>query len=142
MDFLLIRTPELLPSSEVTKTDMSPSPSSRTGLILLLVGAVAGLVIALHAYFAPLTGVTSSVGALAVIVVCALLAGLALLLGSATSRRSRIGLRVLIAITLLSICFAALLLHQWGICVAMGVGAVGLIVELVRPAAVHHAACS
>lgn len=119
---------------------MSPSPSSRPGVILLLVGAIAGWLLALYAYFAPLTGVTNSPGALAVIFFCALLAVMALLLGGANSRTTRIVLRVLIAITLSSLCVAALLLHQWWICVAMGVGAVGLIVELARPAAVHHAA--
>lgn len=110
--------------------------------MLLLVGAVAGFLLALYAYFAPLTGVTSSLGALAVIVVCAVLAVLSFMLGVAHSHSPRIVLRVIIAITVLSTCFAALLLHQWWICAAMAVAAVGLIVDLVRPAAGQQAAYS
>lgn len=115
---------------------------SRAGLMLLLAGAVAGFVLALYAYFAPLTGVTGTLGALAVIVACAVLAVMALALGRADTCGARVTLRVLIVIVLLATCFAALLLHRWWICVAMGLGLIGVIIELFRPAGVHRTARS
>lgn len=101
-------------------------------LILLLASAVAGLLLALYAYFAPLTGVTGTLGALAVIVACAVLAAMSLALGAVEHHAARITLRVLTVLLLLATCFAALLLHRWGICVAMGVGLVGLVIEMLR----------
>lgn len=111
-------------------------------MIVLLVSAVIGLAIALYAYFVPLTGVTGSLGALGAIVFCALLIVMALILGVATARAARIVLRVLIVLALVGTCFAALLLHQWWISVAMGVGLVGLIIDLIRPAGANRAAYS
>ena len=110
------------------------------GLILLLASAAAGLLLALYAYFAPLTGVTGTVGALAVIVSCAALAAMALALGAVGKHAARITLRVLIGLLLLATCFAALLLHRWGICVAMGVGFVGLVIEMLRSAGTQRGA--
>lgn len=109
-------------------------------LTLLLASAVAGLLLALYAYFAPLTGVTGTVGALAVIVACAVLAAMALALGAVENHATRITLRVLSGLLLLTTCFAALLLHRWGICVAMGVGLVGLVMEVFHSAGTQHGA--
>ncbi|MGN6384039.1 MAG: hypothetical protein ACTHMK_15660 [Dyella sp.] len=119
---------------------MTSLRSFPTGLILLLASAVAGFFLALYAYFAPLTGVTGTVGALAVIVSCAVLAAMALALGAVGKHAARITLRVSIGLLLLATCFAALLLHRWGICVAMGAGLVGLVMEVLRSAGTRHGA--
>lgn len=103
-------------------------------MTLLVAAAATGFIIALHAYFAPLTGVTGSLGALVVIVVCAVLAAGAFVLETATARSTRIVLRVLILLAIVGTGFASLLLHQWWICAAMCLGIAGLILELVRPA--------
>jgi len=116
---------------------MLPSNSSRVGAIVLLIASLAGLAIALYAYFTPLTGVTGTLGALIAIVACLILAVLALLLTSVKSRGASIALRVLILLGLIGTFFAGLLLHQWWICVAMVVGLIGLILDMVRPS--HHA---
>ena len=99
-----------------------------------------GLALALYAYFTPLTGVTGTLGALAVIVACAVLAVMAFSLGVVGNHASRITLRLSIVLLLLAICFAALLLHRWWICVAMGVGLVGLIINVVRSVRANRAA--
>lgn len=77
-----------------------------------------------------------------VIVACAALAVMALILGAASARAVRIVLRVLIVLVLAGTCFAALLLQQWWICVAMGLGIAGVILDLVRPASMKRAAYS
>lgn len=115
---------------------------SQAGPLLLLAAAVAGFALALHAYFTPLTGVTGTPGALAVIVACMALAVMALVLGGAGTRTARITLRVLVVIVLVATCVAALLLHQWWICVAMGLGLAGVVIGLIRPDGVHGAAQS
>ncbi|MDQ7731420.1 hypothetical protein QT231_01845 [Halomonas sp. SpR1] len=116
---------------------MSLSPSSRSGAFVLLIASLVGLAIALYAYFTPLTGVTGTLGALVPIVSCLALAVMALLLVKAKTRGATIALRALILIGLAGTFFAAMLLHQWWICVAMVVGLIGLILDLFRPA--HHA---
>ena len=119
---------------------MTPFRSSTASRILLFVSAVAGLLLALHAYFAPLTGVTGTLGALAVIVACAVLAAMALALRAVETHPARVALRVSIALLLLATCFAALLLHRWGICVAMVVGLVGLVIGMARSAGTNRGA--
>lgn len=114
--------------------------SSQTGVILLLASTIAGLALALYAYLTPLTGVTATPGALAVIVACVGLAVMAIALGVVENHAPRITLRVLIVLLLLATCFAALLLHRWWICVAMGVGLVGLVIDVVRSVDAHRAA--
>ena len=119
---------------------MTPFRSSPAGVILLLASAVVALALALYAYFTPLTGVTGTLGALAVSVACAVLAVMAFSLGVVGNHASRITLRLSIVLLLLAICFAALLLHRWWICVAMGVGLVGLIINVVRSVRANRAA--
>lgn len=119
---------------------MAPLRSVPPGVIVLLASAIAGLALALYAYFTPLTGVTGTLGALAVIVACAVLAVLALAQRVSLKHGARVTLRVAIVLLLLATCFAALLLHRWWICVAMGVGLAGVVVETVRPAGTSHTA--
>lgn len=116
---------------------MLPSNSSRVGAIIVLIVSLAGLAIALYAYFTPLTGVTGTLGALIAIVACLALAVLALLLAVVKGRGASIALRVLTLIGLAGTFFAAMLLHQWWVCVAMVIGLIGLILDMVRPS--HHA---
>ncbi|WP_227369447.1 hypothetical protein [Halomonas sp. M20] len=111
---------------------MPQSRSSKVGAILLFVASLAGLGVALYAYFAPLTGVTGSIGALVVILACIALAVMALMLAAAKGRGALIALRILILVGLVGTCFAGLLLHQWWIGVAMAVGLLGLILDMVR----------
>ncbi|WP_085917940.1 hypothetical protein [Halomonas sp. CSM-2] len=113
---------------------MSSSLSSKSGAIVLLIASLAGLAVALYAYFTPLTGVTGTLGALVAIVACIALAILALLLAAARGRGASVILRVLILIGLGGTFFAAMLLHQWWIGVAMVVGLIGLVLDLFRPA--------
>lgn len=108
--------------------------SNRLGSIVLLIAALAGLAVALYAYFTPLTGITGTLGALVPIVSCLALAVMALLLVKARTRGASITLRVLILLGLAGTFFAAMLLHQWWIGIAMVLGLIGLIVDMVRPA--------
>jgi len=111
---------------------MSQPHSSRAGAILLLLASLAGLAIALYADSTPLTGVTGTLGARLTAVACGVLAILALGLAALRGRAPRILLRVLILLGLAGTAFAGLLLHQVGIAVAMGIGLVGLIVDMLR----------
>ncbi|WP_106476846.1 hypothetical protein [Phytohalomonas tamaricis] len=115
---------------------MSQYRSQALGAIVLCAASLVGLAIALYAYFTPLTGVTGTLGALAIILVSILLAVLALVLPALKGRGARNALRILILLELAGACFAGLLLHQWWFCVAMVVGLVGLIIDMMRP---HHA---
>ena len=119
---------------------MTSFRSSPAGVILLLASVVAGLALALYAYFTPLTGVTGTLGALAVIVACAVLAVMAVAHRVVGNRAASLTLRVLIVLVLLATCFAALLLHRWWIGVAMGVGLVGLVIDVVRSAGADRTA--
>ncbi|CAO1662385.1 hypothetical protein [Vreelandella indica] len=116
---------------------MSTLRPTRLGAIVLLIASLAGLAIALYAYFVPLTGVTGTLGALVAILACLALGVLALLLAAVKHKKAAILLRVLILLGLLGTFFAGMLLHQWWICAAMGVGFIGLILDMVRPS--HHA---
>jgi len=119
---------------------MAPLRSFPTGAFVLLASAVAGLALALYAYFTPLTGVTGTLGALAVSAACTVLAVLALAQRVAVKHTARATLRVATVVLLLAICFAALLLHRWWICVAMGVGLLCLVVDMIRPAGASRTA--
>ena len=115
---------------------MSTLRSSRLGAIVLLIASLTGLVIALYAYFTPLTGVTGTLGALIAIVACLTLVVMALLLASVKKCGAYIALRVLILPGLAGTFMVGLLLHQWWIGVAMVIGLIGLILDMVRPS--HH----
>ncbi|WP_110687894.1 hypothetical protein [Salinicola aestuarinus] len=116
--------------------------SSRLGAIVLFVASLVGFAIALYAYLTPLTGVNGSLGALVVTLACLLLALLALLLVAAKGRGGRVVCRVVILLGLAGTGFAALLLHQWWITVAMVVGLIGLIIDMNRPTPSHRPAHS
>lgn len=100
---------------------------------MLLLAAVVGFVLALYAYFTPLTGVTGTLGALVVIIANVILAALALILRASSGRGARIFWSIITLLGLIGIGFAALLLHQWWITVAMVVGLVGLIASVGCP---------
>ncbi|MGC3872218.1 hypothetical protein ACPF7Z_02975 [Halomonas sp. GXIMD04776] len=120
-----------------------PQPRlSKVGAILLFIASLAGLAVALYAYFTPLTGVTGSIGALVVILACVALAVMALILTAAKGHGALIALRFLIFIGLVGTCFAGLLLHQWWIGVAMAIGLLGLVLDMVRHASANRLAHS
>lgn len=112
---------------------MSPLHVSRLGATVLLIASLAGLGIALYAYFTPLTGVTGTLGALIAIVACIVLAVMALPLATAKGRGTSIALRVIILVGLAGTFFVGILLHQWWISAAMAVGLIGLILDMVSP---------
>lgn len=119
---------------------MSPSISSRWGAIVLLMSSLVGLAVALYAYYTPLTGVTGTLGALVTILACIALAIMALVLAALKRRGARIALYVLILLGLVGTFFAGLLLHLWWIGVAMVVGLVGLVLDMLRPTHAKHPA--
>lgn len=112
---------------------MSQPRSSRWGILLLLLAAVVGFVLALYAYFTPLTGVTGTLGALVVIAANVIVAVLALILRASNGRGARIFWGIVTLLGLVGTGFAALLLHQWWITAAMVVGLVGLIASIGCP---------
>ncbi|WP_346798973.1 hypothetical protein R5M92_07225 [Halomonas sp. Bachu 37] len=118
---------------------MSRPHSSGPGAIVLLLASLAGLAVALYAYFTPLTGVTGSFGAFVAILACIVLALLAFVLAAVRGRGARMALRVVILLGLVGTFFVGLLLHQWWIGVAMVVGLVGLILDMLMPHATHPA---
>ncbi|WP_342594062.1 hypothetical protein AAGT95_13170 [Salinicola lusitanus] len=113
---------------------MSQSGSFRPGIIVMLLGSLAGLAVALYAYFTPLTGVNGSLGALVVILSTIALAILTLVLAPLSHRSGRVALRVLILLDLVGTGFAGLLLHQWWLTAAMVVGLIGLLLEMASSA--------
>ncbi len=108
--------------------------SYRFGAILLFAAALASLVLAVYAYVTPLTGVNGTAGALLMIVASLLLSIVALGLPAISRRGWRNVLRVLIVVGLIGTCFAGLLLHRWWIGVAMGIGLIGIVIDMTRPA--------
>ena len=106
----------------------------RWSAALLLLAALAGAIIALYAWFTPLTGVTGSLGAIATAIACALLAVVGWLLHKSATRAARSTWGIITLLLLLAISFAAALLHQPAIIVAMVVGLIGLIARLRAPA--------
>lgn len=119
---------------------MPQEKSSRLGVIVLFISAAAGFLLALYAYLAPLTGVTGSLGALLAIVVSVVIAIMAVILAVMSGGVGRIIWRILIVIALAGNAFAGALLHEWWLCIAMGVGLIGLIINIVNSARVQGAA--
>lgn len=121
---------------------MLQNRSQGLGAIVLCAASLVGLAIVLYAYFTPLTGVTGTLGALIVILVSIALAVMALGLLALKPGGARNALRILILLTLVGVCIAGLLLHQWWFCVAMVVGLVGLILDMVLARRTHRPAHS
>ncbi|MFG6666829.1 hypothetical protein ACGK9R_06940 [Halomonas sp. HNIBRBA4712] len=113
---------------------MSSLKRRRLGAGVLLLSALAGLFIALYAYFTPLTGVTGTLGALVAILACLVLAAAALGLFKLSPGAGLNVLRGLILLGLAGTFFAALLLHQWLLCAAMVIGLIGWIIDFASPA--------
>ena len=98
--------------------------------------AVSGLIaaaVAAYAYLAPLTGVNGTAGPLLVILAGGILIMGGLLLPMAVGRGLRVTLRILIVLALSGTAIAGLLLHQNLIAVAMIIGLVGVLVDIIRP---------
>lgn len=112
---------------------MLHSQSTRWGFILLLLAALVGFALALYAWWAPLTGVTGTIGASGVAIANVGLALLAFILRACSGRSLRIFWAIIILLVLVGIGFAALLLHQWVITAAMAIGLVGLIALISNP---------
>ena len=108
---------------------MSIPSSARPGVIVLFIGTLVGLVAALYGYFAPLTGVNGTLGALLAIVVSVVLLLLRLALARSSSKGARIAWRVVILIGLAGNMFAGVLLHEWWLCLGMLAGVVGLAID-------------
>ncbi|WP_312081413.1 hypothetical protein [Pantoea septica] len=113
---------------------MLHSQPSRAGTLLLLLAAAIGFALALYAWLTPLTGVTGTIGALGVAIASVVLALLTLILRASSGRGARIFWGIVTLIVLVGIGFAALLLHQGIITVAMVLGLAGLILLGRRPA--------
>ncbi|MGO2147652.1 hypothetical protein [Halomonas sp.] len=109
---------------------MSRLQRRRTGAGVLLLAALAGVLISAYAYITPLTGVTGTLGALVAILACALLTVAAIALFKLNASVGLIALRTLIIIGLAGTFFAAMLLHQWWLGVAMVIGLIGLMVDI------------
>ncbi|MFS2027365.1 pyrroloquinoline quinone-dependent dehydrogenase [Massilia sp. CT11-137] len=95
----------------------------------LTIAALAGLGVALFNYFAPMTGVTGTIGALAVVVSTLLLALLGFVLARRRTGRSRL-VRVLALLMALGTLAAAWLLHEFLLVAAMAVALLALAVDL------------
>ena len=117
---------------------MSSMRSSNPGAMVVLVASAVGIAIALYAYLTPLTGVTGTLGALVVIVTCAVLVALGLGLALCHGRALHNLLRVVIVAFIVGTAFAALLLHLWWLAVAMAVALVGWMIDLFRPTPAHR----
>ncbi|WP_252107461.1 MULTISPECIES: hypothetical protein [unclassified Halomonas] len=116
---------------------MSSLKRRRLGAGVLLLSALVGMGIALYAYVTPLTGVTGTLGALVAILACVILTAAALGLFKLSPGAGLNVLRGLILLGLAGTFFAALLLHQWLLCVAMVVGLIGWIIDIATPAPSH-----
>ncbi len=104
---------------------------------LLLVASAVGCALAVFAYVTPLTGVNGSLGALIVIGACVALAIGAFGLAFVEHGVWHILLWVLLLFGLIGTAVAGLFLHRWWIAVALGVGLIGLVIDLTlfrRPA--------
>ena len=115
---------------------MSKPSSARPGVIVLFIGGIIALVAALYGYFAPLTGVNGTLGALLTIIVSGALVLLGLAMARAASRGARVAWRLVILVALVGNAFAGALLHEWWLCLGMLVGVVGLVVDCFGPAGV------
>lgn len=113
---------------------MRTSIANRTGATILFAASLAALLLAFYAYFTPLTGVEGSLGALIVIIACVVLAVAAVVLPALHIRGWRNLLRGLVLLGLVGTAFAGALLHRWFIPVAMAVGLIGLILDMMHRA--------
>lgn len=102
----------------------------RTGAWMLLIAALAGALISCYAYITPLTGVTGTLGALVAILACIALIVAALALFKLKRSGWLIMFRALTVIGLAGTFFAAMLLHQWWLGVAMVIGLIGLLIDI------------
>ncbi|REC95089.1 hypothetical protein [Kushneria indalinina] len=117
---------------------MSSVRSSNPVAMVMLVASAIGIAIALHAYLTPLTGVTGTLGALIVIVTCAVLVVLALGLVLCRGRVLHNLLRIVTVAVIVGTAFAALLLHLWWLAIAMAVALVGWMIDIFRAAPAHR----
>ena len=108
---------------------MSKPSAARPGVIVLFIGTIMSLVAALYGYFAPLTGVNATLGALLTIVVSVVLIVFGLALARAGSRGARVAWRCVILVGLVGNAFAGALLHEWWLCLGMLIGVVGLVID-------------
>ena len=108
---------------------MSKPSAARPGVIVLFIGTIMSLVAALYGYFAPLTGVNATLGALLTIVISVVLIVFGLALARAGSRGARVAWRCVILVGLVGNAFAGALLHEWWLCLGMLMGAVGLVID-------------
>ena len=108
---------------------MSKPSAARPGVLVLFIGTLMSLVAALYGYFAPLTGVNGTLGALLTIVVSVLLVVFGLALARAGSRGGGVAWRCVIFVALAGNAFAGALLHEWWLCLGMLVGVVGLVID-------------
>jgi hypothetical protein len=109
-------------------------PLRSAGAALLLLGALAGVLAGLYAYFTPLTGVTGTLGARWAIVAAAAIALMAVPLARLGPGAGRIAWRIALLILLVGNGLAGALLHEWGLLGAMAAGLAGLALETLRPA--------
>ncbi|WP_299257640.1 hypothetical protein [uncultured Kushneria sp.] len=117
---------------------MSSMRSSNPGAMVVLIASAVGIAIALYAYLTPLTGVNGTLGALVVIVTCAILVALGLGLALCHGRGLHNLLRVVVFAFIVGTAFAALLLHLWWLAIAMAVALVGLMIDIFRPSPAHR----
>ena len=109
-----------------------------SGSILLLLAAIIAFVVALYAWWTPLTGVNGTIGALGVVIASVVLAILTFMLRAASRRGARVFLIIVTLVVLAGIAFAAALLHQYIITAVMVVGLIGLIMLSSHSARYNH----
>ena len=99
--------------------------------VTLTIAALTGFGAALFNYFAPMTGVTGTIGALAVVVSTLLLALLGVVLARRRTGRSRL-VQVLALLVALGTLAAAWLLHEFLLVAAMVVAVLALVADFMR----------
>ncbi len=104
------------------------------GAVMIFAGGLAGTIIAAYAYFAPLTGVTGTPGALLVVVTSLLILAAALVVALIASRGWRNLFRVLLLLGILGTAAAAVFLHEWVLIAAMAVALIGWLIDIFTPA--------
>ncbi|SHF63210.1 hypothetical protein SAMN05444339_10970 [Loktanella atrilutea] len=109
-----------------------PHRNPAGGAMVAVSGLIAA-VIAAYAFLMPLTGVNNTAGPLLVILAGVLLIIGGLILRMAVGRGLRITMRILILLALAGTAVAGLLLHQNLIALAMIIGLIGVIIDIIRP---------
>ncbi|WP_172332182.1 hypothetical protein [Mangrovicoccus sp. HB161399] len=104
------------------------------GAILIFAGGLAGAAVAAYAYFAPLTGVTGTPGALLVVITSILVLAAALVVALIAPRGWRNLVRALLVLGILGTAAAAAFLHEWVLIAAMGVALIGWLIDVFTPA--------